>query len=730
MRRFGKQAIVLTSSATALALGAFSASEAAAEDLGTAMVEEIVVTATGRAEARTRIPGTVQVLEEAQIERSTARSVTDLLAENAVAFLSEWTPGQTSINIRGGASDGQGRDFRSQVLVLVNGRRAGTANLSKLSPSELARVEVVRGPSSVVYGSQNIGGVINLITKDGRSDPGLAIDLTAGSWELFQGEARLGGVSGDLDYYVGFSSGQRDDYHAGEGGGRQINSDWERLGVAGALGWSIAADHRLELSARTDGTYDAGFRGSGANYFSKEDRTSASGDLIYTGRFGDLLDFTAQGYLVRDVDELKWASPVIRGSNGQPTPGTSRDYNRRRLEIAGTRLQPRLTPFEGNMLLLGWDYEHSKLRSVRERVGVEGRPISQVPPFDNNQTENVHALYFEDAQSLFDDRVTLRGGLRWTKGETSFDPTPNLANQRTRTEEYEATTYSIGATFRATDRLTLRLGAASGFRAPNATELAADFTALGGGRTFGNPDLEPETSRQIEAGLAYSADALRADLALFRNVIKDRIVARPRAGVVNTNDFVNNTGDVEVAGIETQLHADLLPLLERGAGDWFWAANVVGNYNFELDDNGVSAAANTRILERAYRYQLALSSQVGRQAGERGWSLQVVGTLNGPVRYNTEEALLIPLAEPNSNFIHRKPAYWLWRVRGEVRFGASVAAFAAINNLFDKNYHPLFIALDREPVLGDLRFFNGGRGTSAPGREVLAGLKFRFGSGG
>ncbi|WP_163535877.1 TonB-dependent receptor plug domain-containing protein, partial [Klebsiella pneumoniae] len=77
------------------------------------------------------ITGTVQVIEGERIAQSTARSVTELLAENAVGFFSEWTPGQTSINIRGGATDGQGKDFRSQVLVLINGRRAGTANISK-----------------------------------------------------------------------------------------------------------------------------------------------------------------------------------------------------------------------------------------------------------------------------------------------------------------------------------------------------------------------------------------------------------------------------------------------------------------------------------------------------------------------------------------------------------------------------------------------------------------------
>ena len=92
-----------------------------------------MTTPTGRTESISRVVGTTQIIGREAIERSTARSVAELMAENAVGFLSEWTPGQTSLNIRGAATEGQGRDFRSQVLVLINGHRAGTANISKLS---------------------------------------------------------------------------------------------------------------------------------------------------------------------------------------------------------------------------------------------------------------------------------------------------------------------------------------------------------------------------------------------------------------------------------------------------------------------------------------------------------------------------------------------------------------------------------------------------------------------
>ena len=71
------------------------------------------------------------------------------------------------------------------------------------------------------------------------------------------------------------------------------------------------------------------------------------------------------------------------------------------------------------------DYEYSRLRSERDQVSVSGNPLKQSAPYDNNQTENQYAVYFDDRQSLFDDSWIIRGGMRYTYGKTNFDKTPN-----------------------------------------------------------------------------------------------------------------------------------------------------------------------------------------------------------------------------------------------------------------------------------------------------------------
>ena len=318
----------------------------------TRIMTEIVVTATGRPIDATRFAGTLQVIPQERIANSTAKSVTDLLAENAVGFMSEWSAGQTSINIRGASTEGQGRDFRSQILILINGHRAGTANVSKLSIADVERIEIVRGPSSVVYGSQNMGGVINIILKTGRTAPGTFVEAATGSWNLLQGRLQRGEVLENFDYYLGIQGGMQSNYSVG-GGSAEYNTAWNRAGGSGAFGYAFDDNNRVDVLVRTDGIYDAGFRGSSANLFSTDvSRFNRSIDVTYNGKSPDgRMSLMFQAYYVQDVDDLDQPQPTSTASAASGR--TTLDRNRRQLDIVGTRFQPGVKPFEGNNLIVG-----------------------------------------------------------------------------------------------------------------------------------------------------------------------------------------------------------------------------------------------------------------------------------------------------------------------------------------------------------------------------------------
>ncbi len=697
--------------------------ESSATDSRIISLDEVVVTGPGLPEPLSKIASTVQVIDAEHVRESLDNSVTELLRERAVAFFSEWTPGQTSITMRGARGDGQGRDFRGQVLVLLNGRRAGTSNLSKLSPSQLDRIEIVRGPASVAFGNQALGGVINLITRDGRSAAGGTASVEGGSFGFGRLAAEYGGaVSDNLAGYVGASGTTSDDYDGGSGSSKQVNTASERRGALGALNWDLGPGHWLNLSLRTHGVYGAGFRGSSWDYDNYDDRWNNSVDLTYVGMLDDWgIDLNAHLYAFRDVDSFHW---------GSEASGVDTDNNRRELTAYGLRLTPEFKLTETAGLLVGFDGESSRLRSTRPRTSVSGEPIPQVAPYDNNEDNLLTAGYAEFTQSLMDDRLTGRAGVRYTRNELSQRDTPNvnLAGETDRT--FDGTTYGVGLAYAVLPGLKARASYATGFRAPTGRELAGDYSpVLTPDRIFrGNGDLDAEQSEQFEIGLTYAPGNVFFDAAVFDQTIEGRITptlidARGPGSGDDILQFANADGDARVRGIEVQAQLDAAPWL--GLADQRLTLGADATWNFKMQADGIDrrdSGPHADKLQRLNEYLAAL--RLGYEWRDR-WGVSLISLLYGPMYYDTEERLL-PTAEPARNFVHRKDAYWVFHLRGHYNVTDRIRVYGGIDNLLDKNEHPMFIALDEQPYISDPARSNGGRGNSMRGRFFSAGIRVTF----
>src|SRR4029078_5745041 len=148
--------------------------------------------------------------------------------------------------------------------------------------------------------------------------------------------AQTGGSASWVDWYAGLAMSGRNDYSVG-GGRREENTAWNRKSATGAQGPQINETHRLEFNVRTDGIYDAGFRGSSANLFAFDTRTNQSFDANYYGKSADeRFHWFWQVSGVNDVDDLNNPSP-LSALNTVPNR-TTIDNNRRNLDIIGTRV--------------------------------------------------------------------------------------------------------------------------------------------------------------------------------------------------------------------------------------------------------------------------------------------------------------------------------------------------------------------------------------------------------
>jgi vitamin B12 transporter len=168
---------------------------------------DIVVTPTRTEEPIQRAGSAVTVIPREEIEKSSARDVGDLLRQSpGVTLTQSGGPGHVqTVRIRGG-------DVR-HTLVMIDGIRVNDPtstgrefDFSNLVLADVDRIEVLRGPQSAVYGSDAMGGVINIITKRGSGPPKANLSVEAGRYGTKETKGGLSGGDGTVDYSFGFAA--------------------------------------------------------------------------------------------------------------------------------------------------------------------------------------------------------------------------------------------------------------------------------------------------------------------------------------------------------------------------------------------------------------------------------------------------------------------------------------------------------------------------------------------
>ena len=161
---------------------------------------------------------------------------------------------------------------------------------------------------------------------------------------------------------------------------------------------------------------------------------------------------------------------------------------------------------------------------------------------------------------------------------------------------------------------------------------------------------------------------------------------------------------------------------------WNWRVFGNGYYNLQMVDYGAVPAAGTNMATRINQYGMDIGTSFGQTATMLPWNFFLVGILRGPMWYNTEESLS-PVFFPGqirSTTVYQKDPFWIWKARGEIEVDSGIKLFGAVNNIFDVNQHPIFIALDQTTCVANRLNQNGGCGNSLPGREFIVGFQLRF----
>lgn len=662
MNRITRQALAIACAATCLPATCLPAL-ANAED--TSLKPDMIVSATRFPVPTKEVASSYTIITSKDIETHQYQTIIDAL--KSVPGLSVAQSGSTgtltSIFSRGASSN--------QTLVQINGiaindpsSPGGAANLANIPLDNVERIEIVRGPQSALYGSQAMGGVVNIITKSGARAPVTTMRAEAGTLGTLNTYASTGGHAAATDYF--FSVAREDTKgsdttparlrgaQGSERDGNEVHSG--SLALKTRLGDMLSTSGYFQYSdADTDfdsDGMDAFFAGTYQNPDSKirSRRLLANASLdgsFFDGAWSPTLRISYTRQTARTTDQPDAGGSVFAEDDV---------YTGKKTEAAFDN-SFRVTDW--NKMALGASYTRDAYQSSGIRDFGGGFIIT--PQSDVHTT--ALAAYGSDhmtfGQGFF---VTVSGRYDKPKdidGRFSYTIAPGYFIKQTDT------------------RLTASYG--TGFKAPSLQQRFGYDPDSFGGYYIGNPDLKPETSRGWEAGFEQG---LPFNDALFG---ASWYQSRVRNAIAVVFDMFFNSTAVNVNEFKTR---GLEAFFEMQPFD-----NVTTrvDYTFTILEADVFAST----LARRPRHQVSLTAQWAPWEG---------------TQFSTDYQWVDPYRDiPRDGFgYYLNPApYSVVNVAASQALTRRVTVTGRINNLFDQGYEPV-------------------NGFEAPGIEALAGLRLSF----
>ncbi|WP_434698709.1 TonB-dependent receptor [Pseudomonas sp. D1-1] len=583
-------------------------------------LQQVTISATRQEQDIASVPSTVSIHDRQELDRNNVNTIKDLVRyEPGVSVGGAGQRGGISgYNIRG--IDG------NRILTQVdgveipggffNGPYAKTQR-NYVDPEIIKRVEILRGPASVLYGSNAIGGVVSYFTLDPDDiikpgkDVGARLKTGYSSVdESWLKSATVAGRSGPFDGLLHYS--QRDGHETesyGSNNGTGLDrtaanpEDVRANNVLAKLGWDYSDDARLSLVyEKYKDDRDVDLKSAyGGPYANGQPAISASilpggmyqwrtgNDTITRERFGLEHSFALDSLL---ADNIKWSLNHQIAKTDQRTAEFYFPITRRVLRTRETLYEEKQWVFDAqadksfsladtdHTLTYGTTLKHQKVTGSRSgngvclAIGVGCPAVGAISTRDvlakasdfPDPTINTYSVFAQDQISW--DKWTFTPALRYDYTRLkprlteeflrTVDPT-NGGTVSGEDKNWHRVSPKFGLTYALTDQYTWYGQYAEGFRTPTAKALYGRFDNAGVGYSVEpNPDLEPEKSKSYETGLRGRFDSGSFDVAVFYNKYRDFInedAITPGADQLTFQS--NNIKHATIKGIEAKGRLDL-----------------------------------------------------------------------------------------------------------------------------------------------------------------------------
>lgn len=689
--------------ARARAVEAYLAAMAEEEGSGEpAIVEKVVVTATREEAKPIDVPYTTADIDEETIERRSYRSTPQVLRNTPGIMVQETSPGQGSPFLRGFTG------FRT--LFLIDGIRLNNSTFREgpnqywatVDPLSVARFDVVLGPSSVLYGSDAIGGTVQAITKnpygygEGWTAAGLLFGRLASAENSQAGRVEGSiGHDGTTGFLAGFTGRNYGNVIAGDPMGEQPNTAYDE--------W--AADAKLERFLGENARLVFAYQQMEQNNVPRTHRTTAAksfhGTTVGTELEHDFDQERLLLYAQLHAEEMDGFIDELHGSLSWHEQNESRDRfrtgdrrDRQGVDVGtlGTWLQlgsgPRTMRFT-----YGVEYYHDDVSSFSTDNPVQG-------PVADDSTYDLLGAYLQFALAAGERfEVILGGRLTWAAvdADSMFDPVSGTAT--TLSDEWTALTGSVRVLYRLVpERWHLFGGVSQGFRAPNLSDLTRLDSARSNELEIPSPGLDPEDYLSFELGAKGSAGVFAVRVSTYYTIIDDQITRTPTGALGPDGEVIvikSNVGDGYVYGAELEGSWRFLP-------QW----TLFGGVTF-MDGRVDTFATSAPVVTRDYVSRLMpLTTQVGvrwEQPTGRLWfevyALMAAAQDHLAPGDELDTQRIPPGGTPGYGVVN---ALVGWNITPQAHL------VAGIENLFDKNYRVH------------------GSGSNMPGLNALVSFTLRF----
>ena len=446
-----------------------------------ATLPEVVVTATRVLQPLTDLVADVTIVDRGQIQRSGAAGLGDVLARLPGIEMARngGLGGITSVFLRGAETR-----FTAVFIdgVRVDSQGTGGASWDVIPLSQVDRIEVLRGPAGAVYGSDAIGGVIQIFTRKGEGPPSPYVGLSLGTYGTTKAEAGVSGSQGSWDYSLGLVRQESKGFNVMQS--RNSDDDgYTSESLAARVGLELNAAHRLDLSvlsSQLNAQYDSQF---GA--INVDDRTLKK----------------------LQTSALSWRAQWSADYSSTVSVNRSQD----RYE---TLPSPDLTVTNMTGYLFQNEYRRQGhvLTWTLERRDNE-LSNSETTPRDSSHFQNALALGYGLSGSGHSVQLNLRHDI-----DSVFGP---------------QTTGALGYGYALTPNWRVKAAAGTAFRAPT---LYQRFSP------YGAADLLPETGRNLDLGLNYAEGPRAFGLTVYQNNVSNLIQYEGNTGTCPANDPLDPFG--------------------------------------------------------------------------------------------------------------------------------------------------------------------------------------------